>query len=505
MDRTRNQHATDDRAASTKWWTLGAASIGLFMLLLDITIVNVALPDIQKQLHASLSDLQWVIDAYALSLAALLLTAGALADRYGRRTVFAAGIAIFTLGSLLCGVAQDPLFLSLARAGQGVGGAVMFATSFALVAQAFHGKERGVAFGVLGAITGVAVAVGPVLGGALTSGISWRWIFFVNLPIAAVTIAITLRRVAESRDPGADRPDWLGFLTFSAALGALVYGLIESNSHAWGSTRIVGSLAAAALLLVAFVVAELRGRRPMFDLALLRNPTFVGGLAAAFAIAASLLSLITFIVLYVQNILGYSAIGTGVRLLALTGAIFLAAGIAGRLTAKVPVRLLVGPGFVLVGIGLLLMRGISPGSGWTHLLPGMIVAGIGSAFVNVPVASIAVGVVPPSRAGMGSGINSTLRQVGLAAGIAALGSIFAAKVRDGVMSGLAGSPLAHSSHALAQAIGSGRAAQAIAGAPPGARGQLAAVSTSSFVAGLNDILLGSERWSPSRAPSPASS
>jgi predicted MFS family arabinose efflux permease len=328
-----------------------------------------------------------------------------------------------------------------------------------------------------------------VLGGALTSGISWRWIFFVNLPIAAIAIAITLRHVAESRDVAAERPDWLGFLTFSAALGALVYGLIESNSHAWGSSRVVGLLAAAALLLATFVVAELRQRRPMFDFTLLRNPTFVGGLAAAFAIAASLLSLITFIVLYLQNILGYSAIGTGVRLLALTGAIFLSAGIAGRLTAKVPVRLLVGPGLVLVGIGLLLMRGISSGSGWTHLLPGMIVAGFGSGFVNVPVASIAVGVVHPSRAGMGSGINSTLRQVGLAAGIAAIGSIFAAKVRDGVVSGLAGSPLAHSSHALAQAIGSGHAAQAIASAPSGARGQLAALATSSFVGGLNDVLL----------------
>jgi Major Facilitator Superfamily len=215
----------------------------------------------------------------------------------------------------------------------------------------------------------------------------------------------------------------------------------------------------------------------------------VGGLAAAFAIAASLLTLITFLVLYFQNVLGYSAIGTGVRLLALTGAIFFSAGMAGRLTAKVPVRFLVGPGFVVVGIGLLLMHGISAGSDWTHLLPGMIVAGFGSGFVNVPVASIAVGVVHPSRAGMGSGINSTLRQVGLAAGIATIGSIFAAKVRDGVVSGLAGSPLAHSSHTLAHSIGAGHAAQVIANAPPGMRAHLAAVSTSSFVGGLNDILL----------------
>jgi len=316
-----------------KWWTLTAVAIGVFMLLLDVTIVNVALPDIQTQLHASLSDLQWVIDAYALSLAALLLTAGSLADLLGRRIVFATGIGIFSAGSLLCGMAQSPLFLSLARAGQGVGGAIMFATALALLAQAFSGTDRGVAFGVFGAITGIAVAVGPVLGGAITSGLSWRWIFFVNIPIGVIAITITLLRVEESRDPHANRPDWLGFLTFSSGLGALVYGLIESNSHAWGSVRVVDSIVTAAVLLIVFVIVEVKQRRPMFDLTLLRNPTFVGGLISAFAISGSLFSMLTFIVLYFQNILGYSAIGTGVRRLALTGAIFLTAGIAGRLTS----------------------------------------------------------------------------------------------------------------------------------------------------------------------------
>ncbi|MGI8411943.1 MAG: DHA2 family efflux MFS transporter permease subunit [Solirubrobacteraceae bacterium] len=472
-----------------KWWTLTAVAIGVFMLLLDVTIVNVALPDIQRQLHASLSDLQWVIDAYALSLAALLLTAGSLADLLGRRIVFATGIAIFTAGSLLCGMAESPVFLSLARAGQGVGGAIMFATSLALLAQAFRGADRGVAFGVFGAISGIAVAVGPVLGGAITSGLSWRWIFFVNIPIGVIAITITLLRVQESRDPHASRPDWLGLLTFSTGLGALVYGLIESNSYAWGSGRVLGAILAAAGLLAAFVIVELRQRRPMFDLMLLRNPTFVGGLSSAFAISASLFSMLTFIVLYFQNILGYSALATGIRLLALTGAIFLTAGIAGRLTSKVPTRLLIGPGLALIGAGLILMRGISSTSSWSHLLPGLIVAGAGAGLVNVPLASTAVGVVHPSRAGMASGINSTFRQVGIAAGIAGVGSIFAARIRDGVISGLAGTPLAHSSHQLALAISSGHAAGAIASAPPAARGQLAAVSIRSFVGGLNDILM----------------
>jgi EmrB/QacA subfamily drug resistance transporter len=464
-------------------------ALGVFMLLLDITIVNVALPDIQKQLHASLSDLQWVIDAYALSLAALLLTAGSLADRLGRRIVYAAGVAIFTAGSLLCGVAQSPVFLSLARAGQGVGGAVMFATSLALLAQTFRGNERGVAFGVFGAITGIAVAIGPVLGGAITSGLSWRWIFFVNVPLGVVVIALTMLQVEESRDPRASRPDWLGFVTFSAALGGLVYGLIESNAHSWGSGRVLGSIVTGLGLLAAFVAVELRQRRPMFDLSLLRNPTFVGGLISAFAISASAFAVLTFIVLYLQNLLGYSAIGTGLRLLALTGAIFLTAGVAGRLTAKVPTRLLIGPGFLLIGGGLLLMRGISGSSSWTHLLPGLIVAGVGAGLVNVPLASTAVGVVDPARAGMASGINATFRQVGIAAGVAALGSIFATQIRTGVISRLAGTHLAQDAHSIAHSVAAGHAAQAIASAPPGVRGQLAAASTASFAGALNVILL----------------
>ncbi len=473
----------------TKWMTLVTVAVGVFMLLLDITIVNVALPDMQRQLHASLSDLQWVIDAYALSLAALLLTAGSVADLVGRRLVFATGIAIFTAGSLLCGLAQSALFLTVARAAQGIGGAAMFATSLALLAETFRGKDRGVAFGVVGAITGIAVAVGPVLGGAITSGLSWRWIFFVNIPIGLVAIGLTLNAVQESRDPEAGLPDWLGLLTFSSGLAALVYGLIETNSHAWGSGRVLGALITAAGLIVAFVLVELRQRRPMFDMGLLRNPTFIGGLGSAFAISASIFSVLTFVVLYFQNILHFSAIGTGVRLLALTGAIFLTAGIAGRLTSQVPTRLLIGPGFALVGLGLLLMRGLDGSSSWTHLLPGLIVAGVGAGFVSVPLASTAVGVVAPSRAGMASGINTTFRQVGIAAGVAALGSVFAARIRDGVVSQLAGTPLAHSAHTLAAGISTGHAAQVIASAPPSVRGQLAAASVTSFASALDEILL----------------
>jgi EmrB/QacA subfamily drug resistance transporter len=411
-----------------KWWTLVAVCTGVFMLLLDVTIVNVALPDIQQSLGANLADLQWVVDAYALSLAALLLTAGSIADRVGRRIVFATGIVVFTAGSLLCGVAGDPTFLALARAGQGVGGAIMFATSLALLTTAFEGRDRGTAFGIFGAVTGVAVAVGPVLGGAITSGLSWRWIFFVNIPVGVAALAATLLRVQESRDPRPRKIDYIGFTTFSAGLAALVYGLIRSNEDGWGSTTVVASLLAAAALLVAFVVAERVQREPMFDLSLVKVPTFVGGLTSAFGISASLFSLLTYLVLYIQNMLGYSAIEAGVRFLPLTGAIFLTAGIAGRLSARVPTRLLIGPGFVLIGAGLLLMHGLTPSDDWTALLPGMIVAGVGAGLVNVPLATTAVAVVEPARAGMASGVNSTFRQVGIATGIAALGAIFSHSV-----------------------------------------------------------------------------
>jgi EmrB/QacA subfamily drug resistance transporter len=472
-----------------KWWTLVAVCTGVFMLLLDITIVNVALPDIQRAFGASLSDLQWVIDAYALTLAALLLTAGSIADRVGRRSVFAVGIVVFTVGSLLCGVASSATFLSLSRALQGVGGAIMFATSLALLAQAFKPSERGAAFGVFGAVTGIAVAIGPVLGGAITSGLTWRWIFFVNLPIGVLALAVTLLKVAESRAPGARRPDWGGCVTFSLALAALVFGLIRSHPDGWGSTTVVVALSSAVVLLTAFVTIEATSRHPMLDLGLLRVPTFDGGLIAAWGISASIFSLLTFLVLYLQNFLGYSALQAGLRFLPLTGAIFLTAGIAGRLTNRVPTKWLIAPGFVLVGTGLMLMRGLEPGDGWTHLLPGFIVAGVGAGFVNVPLASTAVGVVEPARAGMASGINATLRQVGIATGVAALGSILASQIRGSVASHLQGGPLAGRAHEIADAVSDGRIGQALAATPPPLRGVAAEAAQAGFTGALNDVLL----------------
>ncbi|HEX3296905.1 MAG TPA: MFS transporter [Nocardioides sp.] len=484
-----------------KWWTLTAVCTGVFMLLLDITIVNVALPDIQEQLDASLSDLQWVIDAYALSLAALLLTAGSLADLFGRRRVFVIGLLLFTIGSVACGAAQDIFFLQVSRAFQGIGGAAMFATALALLAAAFHGKDRGTAFGVFGATTGVAVAIGPVLGGALTSGLSWRWIFFVNVPICLVALAVSLTKVVESKDRHAGRPDWIGFVTFSVALGSLVYGLIEAGKDGWGETRVLASFVASAALLVAFVISQLLQEHPMFDLGLLRKPTFTGGLVAAFGLSASMFSLLTYLVIYVQNVLGYSAVATGVRFLYLSVASFFAAAIAGRLSERVPVKWLIGPGFLVLGTGLLLINGIQTDSSWTHLIAGMIVSGVGIGMINPPLASTAVGVVPVARAGMASGVNSTFRQVGIATGIAALGSIFSQQIGDAVRPELASRVPPQALDGLTAALSGGqvqpaaRAAQAAAARNGGpAAGQQAfdliqRVGTSAVVDALNHITL----------------
>jgi EmrB/QacA subfamily drug resistance transporter len=473
-----------------KWWTLLVVCAATFMLLLDVTIVVVALSQIQHGLHATFADVQWVLDAYALALASLLLTSGSLADRYGRRRLFLIGLVVFTLGSLLCGLAQSPLMLTLSRAAQGVGGAILFATSLALLAQSFHGKERGVAFGVWGAITGIATSLGPILGGVITSGISWRGIFLVNLPVGAAAIAVTLWQVQESRPPRASRPDWPGFASLTAGLVSLVYGLIRAGEISWSDPGVVICLCLGVGLLGAFVVIERRAAEPMFDLSLFRTPTFVGGSIAAFAMNGSLYAVLVYLVLYLQDDLGYSALGTGTRLLLMSGGSLVAATIAGRLSSHMPVRWLIGPGLFLVGIGLLLMSSLDGASSWTHLIPGFIVAGIGGGMVNPPLASTAVGVVEPRRSGMASGVNTTFRQIGLATSIAALGSIFTASLHHDLGRTLSSVPvLAGHGPRITAAIQQGNFAGAIHATPAHLQGLLVTAIRSSFAATMNDLLV----------------
>jgi EmrB/QacA subfamily drug resistance transporter len=486
----RGRPAANSEPGSTKWWTLLAVCLGTFMLLLDVTIVNVALPDIQTSLHSSFSGLQWVVDAYALTLAALLLTAGSLADLYGRRLLYVIGLAGFTIASLLCGVAGSTLMLQLSRGLQGVGGAIMFSVSLALLADAFRGKDRGVAFGVWGAITGLAVAIGPLLGGILTSGLSWRWIFFVNLPVGIVAVILTFSKVAESRAPQAKRPDWAGFVLWTLALASLIYGLIESNQRSFTDARVLGCLIGAGVLLIAFLVVERTGRQPMFELALFRLPTFSGGLVAAFALSSAVFAMLLYLVLYIQDILGFDALGTGLRLLVLSGGIIATSTIAGRLSSRIPVKFLIAPGLVLCGVGLLLMRGLDASTSWTHLIPGMIVAGCGVGMINPPLASTAVGVVKADKAGMASGINSTFRQVGIATGIALLGTVFSSHVKAYVLDHASSVPgLAGRGQQLATAIQSGSTSQALDRLPPPLRAPVGHLAKSAFTNGLNVILL----------------
>jgi EmrB/QacA subfamily drug resistance transporter len=473
-----------------KWWTLIVVCVATFMLLLDITIVNVALPSIQRSLHADFHDLQWVVDAYALTLAALLLTAGSLADLLGRKKIFIAGLTVFTIASLLCGLANRPVVLNVARGIQGVGGAMMFATSLALLAQEFSGRERGTAYGVWGATIGGAAAVGPLIGGALTQGFGWEYIFFINLPIGVIAVSLAMMKLADSKDPEATGVDWAGLVTFSAGLFLLVLALIRGNDKGWGSTQIVAELVGAGVMLLLFVLVESRQKRPMFDLALFRNPTFAGASIAALTVSASMFAMFLYITLYMQNILGYSPVQTGLRFLPLTVVSFFVAPVAGRASTKLPPRLSMSAGLGLVALALLLMHGVTVHSSWTTLLGGFIAAGIGLGILNPMLAQTAVGVVPPARSGMASGINNTFRQVGVATGIAGLGAVFQHKVQSVATSLLAGTPAGHfisqQGASVAQQLSSGGAG---GGAPPRIRAQVVVAGRHAFVSGLNEILL----------------
>jgi EmrB/QacA subfamily drug resistance transporter len=355
---------------------------------------------------------------------------------FGRREVFAIGLGVFSVSSLLCGLSNSSLFLNLARGAQGVGGAIMFATSLALIAAAFQGKERGTAFGIYGAVIGGAVAVGPLIGGAITSGIGWRWIFFVNVPIGAVAIVVTLTQIKESKDANQRRIDWIGFVSFSAALFMLVFALVRGNDSGWSSTPIVGLLVGSAVLLVVFSIAELRQSDSMLDLTLFQRPAVVGVSVVAFTLSASIFAMFLYLTLFVQDDLGYGPLAAGLRFLPVTMLAFFVAPIAGKLTVRLHSRYLLGTGLLLVAVGCLLMSVIHADSGWTVLLPGFIVAGVGIGMVNPVLASSAISVVPPERSGMAGGANSTFRQMGIATGIAGLGAIFQSQIQQATLAAL---------------------------------------------------------------------
>jgi EmrB/QacA subfamily drug resistance transporter len=409
-----------------KWWTLAAVAFGLFMIMLDNTVVNVALPSIEKDLHISISQLEWIVTGYALVFAALLITGGKLADLFGRRKVFIIGLAVFSLSSLACGFAPNAGFLIGARAAQGIGAALMNPATLSIITATFPPKQRGQAIGIWAGVSALALAIGPLVGGLIVDNIGWNWIFFVNVPVGALGIVVSYFFLKESRDTSHEQSvDFPGLITSGGALFALSYALIEGNQRGWMSAEILGLIAASAVLLTAFVVLESRQRLPMLDLSLFRIPSFAGANTVALLVSLGMFGVFFFVSLYVQNILGYSPTKAGAIFLPMTILIILIAPVAGRASDRIGSRWLMGGGMTLLSISLLLYQRVGLHSTFWTLFPAMILGGIGMALTMSPMTSVAMASVPVDKAGVGSGVLNSFRQVGGSLGIAVMGAILA--------------------------------------------------------------------------------
>ena len=407
-----------------KWWTLAAVAFGLFMIMLDNTIVNVALPSIERSLHMSISSLEWIVTAYALTFAALLITGGKLGDLYGRRKMFMAGLVVFTLASLACGLAPTAGFLIGARAVQGVGAALMNPATLSIITATFPPKERGQAIGIWAGVSALALAIGPLVGGLIVDNINWHWIFYVNVPVGVVGIIVSRLVIAESSDTSCEQSiDIPGLVTSSGALLALSYALIEGNRHGWGSAEIIGLFIGSAVLLALFIWLEVRQRLPMLDLGLFKIGSFVGANIVAMLVSLGMFGVFFFISLYVQNVLGYSPTKAGAIFLPMTVLIIVVAPIAGKLSDRVGSRWLMGSGMSILGVSLLLYQRIGLHTGFWSLLPQLVLGGIGMALTMSPMTSAAMGSVPVDKAGVGSGVLNSFRQVGGSLGIALMGAI----------------------------------------------------------------------------------
>ena len=413
-----------------KWWTLAAVSFGLFMIMLDNTVVNVALPSIQRDLDAGLSELEWVVSGYALTFAALMLIGGKLADAYGRRLLFVIGIAVFTLASLACGLSTSGEMLIAARIAQGAGAALLNPATLSIVTATFPPRQRGTAIGIWVGVSALALAIGPLVGGLLTDYASWHWIFFVNVPVGIIAIAASYLFIDESRDPTHERLDLPGLVTSAAGLFALTYGLIEANTYGWGSPRILGAFAVAVIGLVSFVVLERRQRAPMLDLTLFRNRTYAGANLVVLLVALAMFGVFFFVSLYMQNVLGFSAVQTGAAFLPLTILIILVAPIAGRMSDRFGSRGLITVGMLLVAGQLLAFSRLGEDASYWNLLPALILGGVGMSLTMTPSTAAATRAVPVAKAGVGAAVLNAFRQVGGSIGIALLGAIMASQLAD---------------------------------------------------------------------------
>jgi EmrB/QacA subfamily drug resistance transporter len=412
-----------------KWWTLGAVAFGLFMIMLDNTVVNVALPSIGRDLHVQTSSLEWVVTAYALTFAALLITGGKLGDLFGRRRIFVVGIAIFTASSLACGLAPSAGFLIGARAVQGIGAALMNPASLSIITATFPPRERGQAIGVWAGVSAMALAIGPLVGGLIVENINWNWIFFINVPVGVLGIVVSQLVIKESRDTSHEQSiDVPGLVTSSAGLFALTFALIEGKGHGWTSPEILGTFAAAFVLLVAFVLLERYQRRPMLDLSLFKIGSFTGSNLVAMLVSLGMFGVFFFVSLYIQNILGWTPTQAGASFLPMTLLIIIVAPIAGKLSDRIGSRWLMGAGMTLVSISLLFYQRVGLHSTFWTLLPAMLLGGVGMAMTMSPMTAAAMSSVPVDKAGVGSGVLNSFRQLGGSLGIALMGAILASYV-----------------------------------------------------------------------------
>ncbi|HXZ58367.1 MAG TPA: MFS transporter [Gaiellaceae bacterium] len=407
-----------------RWWTLGALCFALFMIMLDNTVVNVALPAIRKDLGVTQAELEWTVAAYALTFASLLLTGGKLGDLVGRRLIFAIGLVIFTLSSLACGLSGSATELIGARAVQGVGAALMMPATLSIISATFSVKERGTAIGIWAGVSAMALAIGPLLGGIITEHISWNWIFFVNVPIGIVAVLAAIFVVPESKDTSREqRLDLPGLATSAIALFSIVFALIEANRYGWGSTLIMSLFALGAVSLVAFIWLELHQRLPMLDLSLFKSGTFTGANLVAILVTLAMFGIFVFFPIYMQTYLGWSPVQAGAALLPWTVMIVIFAPIAGKLSDRVGSRWLMAGGMTTVAACCLLLSTTGLNSSFWNLLPAFLLGGLGMSFVMTPMSAAAMGAAPVAKAGVASGVLNTFRQVGVALGIAIMGAI----------------------------------------------------------------------------------
>jgi EmrB/QacA subfamily drug resistance transporter len=442
-----------------KWWTLGAMCFALFMLMLDNTVVNVALPSIERDLNASLSSLEWTVNGYTLAFAVLLATGGRLGDIFGRRLAFLVGVVLFTLSSATAGLAPDTAALVASRVIQGIGGALMMPATLSIVTNAFPPAERGRAIGTWAGVSALALAIGPVLGGFLTEAVSWRAIFFINLPVGVGAVLAALFVVRESRDQTVGREvDYLGVVTLTGALTALVLALIEGNSWGWGSVQIVALLAGSVALLGAFVLVELRVRAPMVEFRLFASRNFVGPNLIALIVTFAMMAQFFFIALYMQNMLGYSPLQAGIRFLPATLMIVAIAPLAGRLTDRIGARLPIAGGLTLVTAAMIWLTQIDAATTYGGLWPSFVLMGIGMALVMSPMSTAAMNAVADAKAGIASGVLSMNRMIGGTLGVAVIGAVFAGAARSKLDQLLAGSGLTLAQRGeIAHGLGGGQA------------------------------------------------